>query len=164
MQSIDLIRWALTMTGDGLSRLAGDLRPTPMVRPTSAGGNHPIWLLGHLCFIEGAVRQMIGGEANPVDRWAKLFGTGTQPADDPGLYPSFDELLSTFKTLRQGTLRMLDEIGDAGLGGTPKFIPPGFEDAMKTTGRALLLIALHQMVHYGQLADARRAAGLPPLM
>ena len=51
-----------------------------------------------------------------------------------------------------------------GLDATPEFIPPGFEDAMKTTGRALLLIALHQMVHYGQLADARRAAGLPPLM
>jgi ABC-type oligopeptide transport system ATPase subunit len=33
-----------------------------------------------------------------------------------------------------------------------------------TTGRTLLLIALHQMVHYGQIADARRAAGRKPLM
>ena len=35
---------------------------------------------------------------------------------------------------------------------------------MKTNGRALLAITLHNMVHYGQIAVARRAAGLKPLM
>jgi hypothetical protein len=33
---------------------------------------------------------------------------------------------------------------------------------MSTIGRALLVIALHQMVHYGEIADARRAAGRKP--
>ena len=35
-------------------------------------------------------------------------------------------------------------------------IPPGFEDAMKTAGHTFLLVTLHQMVHYGQIADARQ--------
>jgi hypothetical protein len=35
---------------------------------------------------------------------------------------------------------------------------------MKTVAHAYLLITLHQMVHYGQVADARRAAGLRPLL
>jgi hypothetical protein len=35
---------------------------------------------------------------------------------------------------------------------------------MATFGSSLLLIALHQMVHYGQIADSRRVAGRKPLM
>jgi hypothetical protein len=59
---------------------------------------------------------------------------------------------------------MLDQIGEAGLDRAPKNIPPGFEDPMKTIGQTFLLISLHNMVHYGQIADARRAAGLKPRM
>lgn len=35
---------------------------------------------------------------------------------------------------------------------------------MKTFGHTFLLITLHQMVHYGQIADARRVAGRKPVM
>jgi len=42
-------------------------------------------------------------------------------------------------------------------------VSPGFEEVMKTVGQTFLLVALHNMVHYGQIADARRAAGRPPL-
>ena len=35
---------------------------------------------------------------------------------------------------------------------------------MPTAAHTLLLTALHTMVHYGQIADARRVAGLPPLI
>jgi hypothetical protein len=46
----------------------------------------------------------------------------------------------------------------------PKQVTPGFEDVMTTFGQTLLLVSLHNMVHYGQITDARRTAGRKPLL
>jgi hypothetical protein len=120
-----------------------------------------------LTYIEGGrPRILFGdeGEENPAQRWAPLFAAGTEPTADPGAYPSFDEVLTVYRGIRARTLTLLDEIGDEGLDRTPRAVPPGFEDVMRTFGHTFLLIALHQMVHYGQIADARRVAGRKPLI
>jgi hypothetical protein len=168
MKAIDLIRWALRMTDEATEQLVKDMRDAPLTRSTPGAkggdGNHPLWSLGHLCVIEGGIPQILSGEKNPVERWKPLFASGTQPKADASAYPSFDEVLQTYRRLRANTLRLLDEIGEAGLDRIPKQVPPGFEEAMKTFGQTLLLIALHNMVHYGQIADARRVAGRKPLL
>ena len=164
MKAIDLIRWAMQLTDEGVRRLVEDMRDAPLTQPTSRGGNHPMWVMGHLAYLEGGLRQVLLGEPNPVEHWAKLFASGTRPATDATAYPPFDEVLQTYRRLRAGTLKLLDDVGEAGLDRVPKAIPPGFEDGMKTFGHTFLLIALHQMVHYGQIADARRVAGHAPLM
>ena len=168
MKSIDLVRWALQLTDQGTARLVADMREAPLTQPTpgakGGGGNHPLWTLGHLCVLEGGIPQILIGEPNPVAHWWPLFGIGSQPTTDASAYPSFDELLRTYRELRARTLKLLDQIGDAGLDRPPKAVPSGFEEVMKTAGQTLLLIALHNMVHYGQIADARRVAGLKPLM
>lgn len=167
MKAIDLIRWAMQMSDGGTARLVAEMRDHAMTPSTPGAkggdGNHPTWLLGHLCVIEGGVPHILLGEQNPVQHWWPLFGTGTQPKSDPSGYPPFDELLDTYRKLRARNLRLLDEIGEAGLDRVPQNVPPGFEDAMKTAGQTLLLIALHNMVHCGQIADARRVAGFKPL-
>jgi hypothetical protein len=144
------------------------MRDAPLTRPTPGAkggdGNHPLWTLGHLAVIEGSIPEVLFGEPNPVAHWKPLFGSGTRPLDDPAAYPVFDEVLGTFRRLRAGTLRLLDEIGDEGLDRVPTNVPPGFEESMRTFGQTFLLIALHQMVHYGQIADARRVAGRQPLL
>jgi len=89
---------------------------------------------------------------------------GSQPQSNARAYPTFDEVLATYRRLRAENLRLLDEIGEAGLDAPPKQIPAGFEEPMKTIGRAFLLTALHNMVHYGQVADARRVAGIKPMI
>ena len=141
-----------------------DLRDHPLKRPAPGSGNHAIWILGHLTFIEGAMAHVILGEESPVAHYAPLFAPGTQPSDDASKYPSFDELLTSLRASRARNLRLLDEVGDAGLSRPPRHVPPGFEDAMRTNADVFMLLALHQMVHYGQLTDCRRAAGLKPLM
>jgi hypothetical protein len=169
MKAIELVRMALRMTDEGTASLVKDMRERPLTRPVSdngrSRGNHPLWILGHLAFIEGSLRPILLGEdvaRNPVEHWRPLFATGTQPLDDPGRYPTFDEVLATLRALRITTLALLDEIGDDGLDRVPKSPPPGLEDGMRTFGQTMLLIALHQMVHYGQIADARRVAGIAP--
>lgn len=175
MRAIDIIRAALQMTDESTAALAADMRNAPLTRPIQQGGrtsgNHPLWILGHLAFIEGSIRPILfgpgsanGGGANPVAHWRHLFATGSQPSDDAELYPSFDEVLATLRALRRQTLAILDEIGDNGLDRVPAAPPPELADAMTTFGQTLMLLALHQMVHYGQIADARRVAGLRPPM
>jgi uncharacterized damage-inducible protein DinB len=164
MQSKDLIRFGLELTRQGTLGLVEAMRSKPLTQPTSAGGNHPMWVMGHLAYIEGSLRAIIKGEANPVEKWASLFAPGSTPVTDPSKYPPFDEVVATFVRLRGETLAMLDAMDDATLDSKPASIPPGFEEAMATVGRTLTLISLHQMVHYGQITDARRAAGIAPMM
>ena len=170
MRAIELIRWAMQLSDEGTARLVEQMRHAPLTQPTpgaQGGGNHPLWILGHLAVLEGAIPSIIlGAEAgpHPVEHWRPLFGTGTRPRPDAGAYPPFDELLSTLRRLRARNLALLDELGEEGLDRVPRAVPPGFEDVMKTAGHTLLLISLHQMVHYGQIADARRVAGLSPLV
>jgi hypothetical protein len=164
MKAIELIRWAMQMTEQGTTALVADMRDAALTQPTSRGGNHPLWILGHLAYLEGAIPTVLLGEPNPAERWAPLFASGTQPKTDASAYPSFDEVLKTYRDMRARNLKLLDELGEAALDRIPKQIPPGFEDAMKTFGHTFLLIALHNMVHYGQIADARRVAGHKPLM
>ena len=168
MKSIDLIRWALDFTAQGTARLVSDLRNTPLTPCTPGGkggdGNHPIWLLGHLAFIEGAVHHTVTGAPNPVERWAPLFAPGTQPRKDAAAYPTFDELLRTFQDLRARNVALLDQLGESGLDRPPADVPKGFEEIMTTAGQTLLLTSIHNMVHYGQIADCRRVAGIKPPM
>jgi uncharacterized damage-inducible protein DinB len=162
MKAIDLIRWAMQKTDEWTVDAAEQLRDVPLVQPTVRGGNHALWNLGHLAVVEGSLQQTLFGEPNPVERWLPLFWQGSKPTTDAGAYPSFDEVLATYRKLHAENLARLDEIGDEGLDQAPASIPRGFENEMSTIGRTLIVITLHQMSHVGQFAVIRRAAGREP--
>jgi hypothetical protein len=163
MKTIDLIRTAMALCEKSTLSLIEDMRDAPLTQPTSRGGNHPLWVLGHITFIEGAIPQTLFGEKNPVEHWAPLFAPGSEPNADASQYPSFDELLRTYRGLRARNLKLLDDIGEAGLDRLSKAPPKGLEEALRTFGQAFLVIAIHQMSHRGQVADARRSIGRKPL-
>ena len=163
MNAIDLIRAALAVSDQGFLTLAEDLRDAPLTPPTPRGGNHPLWVLGHITFIEAGVPHILFGEPNPLERWAPLFAPGTEPKGDAGAYPPYDELLRTYRDLRARNLKLLDDLGEAGLDRPTKSPPRGLEDVLRTAGQTFLVLAMHQMTHRGQLADARRALGRTPL-
>jgi hypothetical protein len=162
MKAIDLIRWALQKTDEWVAGAAEDMRDAHLTQPTSRGGNHPLWVVGHLAVVEGDVPRFLFGEPNPVEHWRPLFGQGTQPTTDAGAYPPYTEVVKMYRELRAKNLARLDEIGEAGLDQASSAPAPGSQDVMLTRGQLLLLIALHQMSHLGQIADARRAAGREP--
>lgn len=168
MKATELIRWALQMTGTGTARLVSDMKEHALAMSTPGAnggdGNHTLWLLGHMAFIEGSVLTILYGEPNPVGHWAHLFATGTTSSTEAAEYPSFDEVLTKYQQIRRETLSRLERSGESGLDAKPMAVPPGFEDVMTSVGQTLLLVTLHNMVHYGQIADARRVAGRPPLM
>jgi hypothetical protein len=163
MKAIDVIRMTMELCDQATTSLIEDMRDAPLTQPTPRGGNHPLWVLGHITFIEAGVPAVLFGEPHPLEHWAPLFAAGTEPSPDADAYPPFDEVLRAYREARARNVQLLEEIGEAGLERPTKAPPKGLEEALSTTGRTFLLIALHQMSHRGQVADARRAAGRKPI-
>jgi uncharacterized damage-inducible protein DinB len=159
MKAIDVIRTATHRSHQAILALAEDMRDAPLTQPTPRGGNHPLWVLGHIAFIEGNLPHVLFGEPNPVAHWAPLFAPGSEPTTDPAAYPPFEEILRTYLDLHARNLQTLERLGEAGLDQRTRHPPRGLESMLGTFGDAFLLTALHGMSHRGQIADARRAAG-----
>ena len=164
MKATDLVKFALKASEDVVSGLVEDLKDCPLQAPTPNGGNHPLWTIGHLAYSEGALGEIITGEPNPLAAWKDLFDAGTEPVDDASHYPSFDEVLSQFKQMREATWKLIETLTDEDLDKATEKPPEGMEDFFANYGQILLLIGLHTMHHRGQLADVRRALGRQPVM
>lgn len=160
MLTIDLIRDNLARSRDRVLRRVEEMRPHALVPATVNGGAHTLWVLGHLACMEGlVVRRLMLGEPNPLAAWETPFD-GSDVSADPGAYPSFDEALATCRRMRQETLTLLDTFTEPDLDRPAVEVPPGFEDCFGTRRLCLQYAADHWYMHRGQLADARRAAGL----
>lgn len=163
MKAIDVIRNAMEVSDRNTLSLIEDMRDAALTQPTPRGGNHPLWVLGHITLVEGNIPKVIFGEPNPVAHWAPLFAPGTEPTADASAYPPFEEVLRTYRDLRARNMRILEELGDEGLDRKTAAPPKGLEHVLGTVGTAFLTVAMHQMSHRGQVADCRRVAGREPI-
>ena len=82
MKALDAIRTVLMFSDKGMKYLE-EMRDTPLLSPGPWGGNHAMWIAGHLAVVEGRLQQMLHGGPNPVARWKPLFDWGSEPSDDP---------------------------------------------------------------------------------
>ena len=143
--------------------LIDDMSDAPFAQPTQNGGNHPLWILGHLTWVEGQVPKVLFGEKNQLEEWTPIFGIGTAVVTDASKYPPFAEVRAKYETLWQANVELFESFTEADLDKPTKWQPPRLEKAMPTYGLTFLTLSLHKMSHRGQLADARRAAGRKPL-
>ena len=160
MRTIDLIRDNLQKSRDiALSKIE-DMADHGTVFPTANGGSHTLWVLGHLAYIEGLVtRRFMLGDENPLAHWESTFD-GDGVSADTSDYPPFEEVLGHCRGARENTLLLLDSLTEADLDRTSAQCPPGHEATFGTYWRCMQFVADHWYMHRGQLADARRAAGL----
>lgn len=161
MHTKDAILYALSVADHAVAQSLDAIEDAPLTFPTPNGGCHPLWTIGHLAFIEGASHEMLGIGANPVAQWAALFTGGSTPTADAAAYPPIAEVRATFRDLRSKTLAHLQSLTEEGLDGATRFQPPGLESHFDTQGKALLTLAMHQMLHATHFTDAARAAGRP---
>ncbi|MCA9839530.1 MAG: DinB family protein [Trueperaceae bacterium] len=160
MESIELIRDNLKKSEAIVLARIEEMKDHCLVFPSPKGGAHTLWVLGHLAYIEGLViRQFMLGEANPLSDWESLFD-GAEVQGEASLYPSFEQLLLTCREMRRWTVRLIDSFREADLDQVSKNVPQGFEDMFGRYRHCLQFVADHWYMHRGQLADARRAAGL----
>jgi uncharacterized damage-inducible protein DinB len=158
MYTKDAIRYSLTMADQATMRALATIDDAPLTFPTENGGCHPLWVMGHLAFVEGLTHEMLGG-TNPVAHWATIFGQDTVPTADPAQYPAFAKIRAQYLELRNRNLQLLESMTEADLDRPTTSQPKGLEEHFATFGKALLTVALHQMAHRGQITDAFRAAG-----
>ena len=164
MKTVDFIRKGLEGSANGALLLIDDMKDAPLTFPTPRGGNHPLWVLGHITYVEAhLIQHIMLGRANPVADWGELFGMKSEPTADASRYPSFDEIREKFQELRAETMQVLDGITDADLDLPSKACPPEFKEFLGTYGQCFLVIIFNTATHRGQVADARRAAGRKPL-
>jgi DinB superfamily len=159
MYTKDAIRFSLNLANRAMLGSLEQIQDEPLTFPTSQGGCHPLWVLGHLTLIEGLTYELISRRPNPVSKWAPLFAPNTTPVADASIYPAFGEIRDRYLELREKNLRLLDSLSEADLD-TPTNNPPkGLEEIFATYGKSFLALAFHQTAHRGQITDAIRAAG-----
>jgi hypothetical protein len=155
----DAIQFSLGLAEHAVTGSLAKIKDAPMTFPTGKGGCHPIWVMGHLAFVEGLTHQILAGGENPVGNWAPLFGQDTIATADAAHYPGIDEVCARYHELREKNLKLLDSLSESDLDRPTAWQPRGLEDHFATYGKALLTLALHQAFHRGQLTDAIRSAG-----
>lgn len=119
-----------------------------------AGGNCANWILGHLTNVQNGVMGLL--EEQPVWESEQLKRAGFDPITAPSNAIEWNTLRDRFLGSKERCLAAVSRLTDPALAET---VPHPFGG---TCSRAELLnvLAFHQTYHAGQLAMARRAAGL----
>lgn len=165
MNTVSYLRHGLEAGRMMISKLLDDMRDAPLQMPTSNGGNPPLWILGHLAYSESnIVEHIILGGTNPLIDWKEVFGAQREPSSNIDSYPAWDEVRAKWDEVRERTLTFIDGLSDDDLGAPAKNCPAGREPMFGTVGACLLTMTLHTMMHYGQVADARRMLGRKPVL
>lgn len=160
MNSIELLRDNLMKSRDRVLLRVEEMRAHALVFPTPNGGGHTLWVLGHLAYIETlVVHTFMRGEANPLAAWEQAFD-GADVSGDARDFPPFDEVLAKCREVRASTLALVESLTEADLDRVSAKVPNGFADTFGTWRLCLQYAADHWYMHRGQLADARRAAGV----
>lgn len=161
MNTIEFIKNGLGSSKQWVCGLLDDMRETPFVEATP-GGNHPLWILGHLIVSESfLLDQCLQGKPNRFPELAELFGQGTTPTTNPENYPTYDELRPKFDAIREDSLAYLEQLSDDDLDQATHHTENPF---FATVGNCYLAMIMHPMNHSGTVTAARHAAGKPPLM
>lgn len=159
MNTTDYIKLELQNSAGWAMGLLNDMKDAPLTQPTTKGGNHPLWVLGHLIHSESnLLDKFILGKPNRFPELESKFGMGSTPSTDASEYPSFDELMGKFEEMRSATVGHLDSISEADLD-KPSHAPEEFGPGFSTVAGVFTAMSIHATFHAGQVADARRAAG-----
>jgi hypothetical protein len=164
MRATEFIKMALDNSTGWAMGLINDMKDAPLTQPTAKGGNHPLWVLGHIVRAESDLLDgFILGQPNRFPELDGVFTMKTTPSTDASQYPSMDELLGKFEQIRAATFAHLATLKDEDLD-QKSHAPEEFGPPFATVGACFAAMSTHIAFHAGQVADARRAAGRDPLM
>jgi len=159
MHTKEMIQLALTASNGAVLSVIDKMSDAATTFPTPKGGCHPLWVLGHLAMVEGTIPVVLFGEKNPLAGWQGRFGESSEPVGEPDAYPPFAEVRQRYVELRQRNLQILESLSEEDLDKPTHAPPKGREREFATFGSSFLALALHQMMHRGNVTDALRAAG-----
>lgn len=161
--AVELMKFAHGMLDKMLESIPAD-KGLHQQHPSS---NHVVWTLGHLASTYAWFATTIdlkAGESAPFalpESYGTLFGMGSKPSSDAKAYPSLSDVRKSYDATFAGYVKMVESL-------TPT---QAEEPCAIDTGRfasskvdAAYKCSWHDGWHLGQIADLRRALGLPPIM
>ncbi len=128
-------------------------RPNPLC-------NHINWQIGHLVASEHNMLTGIvsGGMPALPDGFAAKYTKETVGSDDPTLFLTKEQLMSTYKAQRAAMLSALEGMSDSQLDAATGV------DYAPTVGAMFAMQGSHWLMHCGQWVVVRRMLGKPVLM
>lgn len=123
--------------------------------------NHPLWVAGHLSYADNFFISILEpSRVRPMDGFDKVFGMGSVPTGDPGVYPDPQDVLAYMRERRETLLDILanmppERLDEPTAEGAPDFMP----DVASVFETAIW----HEGMHSGQVTVARRGLGHEPL-
>jgi len=63
MYAKDAIRFSLKLADEAMLQSLPAIEDAPLTFPTSNGGCHPMWVLGHLTLVEAMTHELLAGDA-----------------------------------------------------------------------------------------------------
>lgn len=129
------------------------LRPVP-------GGNHAMWIAGHLAWTEDGVVTMLRSTASTLSKgWKELFAMQTTPLDDRKAYPSLSEVKDQLAAQRERLVALFRSLSDEQLQAP---LPADMAGFAPNFCALMSSLAWHEGMHGGQLTVIRKALGFPP--
>jgi hypothetical protein len=158
MNAKDAIRASMSIADFMMESYLTDITPDELLVRPAPDANHLAWQLGHLISAERRlVEAAAPGSMPPLpDGFAERHTKDTAASDNRADFLSKDEYLKLAKTIRAGTLKILDSLSDADLdrpvsGRVPPFV--------KRAGDCFVTVGTHWILHSGQWVILRRKLG-----
>jgi uncharacterized damage-inducible protein DinB len=140
--------------------LLSDFPQDKLTHQPCAAGNHAMWIAGHIAYADDMFMSKLGNKpARLGDHWVTLFGMGSTPQPDAGLYPSLGEVTNALADTREGLLAWFGSMSAEELGNP---LPEDFKPFAPNYGMLMVSMAWHEGLHTGQLTVVRKSLGLAP--
>ncbi len=154
----ELLVWSLEKARQQTLSLVEDLQTEQMCLQTSAGENHPAWILGHLLLGDTYLLSMLKVRELSTDfpELLSKYGPNSNPNSNIENYDSkhfLVERLAETGLLRTDAVRKLKNLGKA----TPD---ETLVRTQPTIGHHLQILVFHEGHHCGQISSWRKAQRL----
>jgi uncharacterized damage-inducible protein DinB len=163
MSAVERLRKQLLNARDLSERMLADFKtPQEWTRQVHPGANHALWFVGHMASTDNFFLSVVRPErAIDLKDLQPHFGMGSQPVDDPNVYPPAETVLAAMRERRAALLDVLGSLTDADLAAKT---PDGTPDFLPDLASVFEMAVWHEGLHTGQLGVTRRALGHKPVM
>lgn len=143
-------------------RLLADFKtPEQWVFQVHPQCNHALWFAGHMATSDNFFLSLVAPEkARQMPDYQSKFGMGSQPTNDPTVYPPPQSVVETMNERRQTLLSVLDGMSEEDLA---KKTAAGAPEFLSDVASVFEMAVWHEGQHNGQLTVARRVMGHKPL-
>jgi uncharacterized damage-inducible protein DinB len=161
MTTIDLLVGAHRMARQFLHNMCADLTAEEFHHQALPGTNSAAWIVGHLALTARRVAERFGGTGLPEvpPEFVERYKTTRKAADDQASLGNKEELLALYDACSDKLMEAIRHVPVENLATVPTTPVPA---VVTNIGELLEFLAMHVMLHCGQISTIRRSLGKPP--